>query len=87
MFDKILTAILLNNLLGQRRSEEKFFITGVTQGNLELPLSRNSLDLHLRQKQQNEILDSTCVLISLSNNQEQKYKELIYYVDKAKKSD
>ena len=37
MFDRILNATL---------SEEKFSTTGVTQGNLELPLLPNSLDLH-----------------------------------------
>ena len=37
MFDRILIAAL---------SEEKVSITGVTQGNLELPLPPNSLDLH-----------------------------------------
>ena len=37
MFDRILNAIL---------SEEKVSTTRVTEGNLELPLSPNSLDSH-----------------------------------------
>ena len=59
MFDWILNATL---------SEEKVSTNGVTQGNLELPLPLNSLGSHQTQKQQDEILDSTHVLISLKEN-------------------
>ena len=59
MFDWILNAAL---------SEEKVSTNGVTQGNLELPLPLNSLGSHQTQKQQDEILDSTHVLISLKEN-------------------
>ena len=40
-------------------------ITEVTLGNLGLPLSPNSPDLHQTQKQQDEILDLPHVFISL----------------------
>ena len=42
MFDGVLNATL---------SEEKVFTAAVTQGNLELPLSPNSFDLHQTKKQ------------------------------------
>ena len=57
-------------IIARRRSEE-LSTTGVTQGNLGLPLPPNSLHLHETQKQQDEILDSTRVLISLSNNRDE----------------
>ena len=38
-------------------SEEKVSTTAVTQGNLEILLAPNSIDLHQTKKQQDEILD------------------------------
>ena len=48
--------------------------TRVTQGKLGLPLPCNSLDLYQTQKQQDEILDSSRVLISLSNTRNENIK-------------
>ena len=48
MFDGVLNGAL---------SEEKVSTTAVTQGNLEIPLAPNPLNLHQTKKQQDEILD------------------------------
>ena len=48
--------------------------TGFTQGNLGLTLPPNSLDLHGTQKQQDEILDSPRVHISLSRARNENIK-------------
>ena len=67
MFDRILNATL-------PRSEEKLSAVGVPQGNLGLPFAPNSLDLHQTQKQQDEILDSSRVFVSLSNTSNENIK-------------
>ena len=67
MFDRVLTATL---------SWEKVFITGVTQGNLELILPPNSLDSQKTQKQQDESqCDPTPSFIE---------GDLIHWIEKAK---
>ena len=48
MFDRVQNVAL---------SEEKVSTTAVTQGNLEILLAPNSIDLHQTKKQQDEILD------------------------------
>ena len=76
-------------IIARRRSEE-LSTTGVTQGNLGLPLPPNSLHLHETQKQQDEILDSTRVLISLSNNRDEnklKLRRAIAYKSCAKSNE
>ena len=60
--------------MAQRRSKKKLSITGVTRGNLGLPLPLNFLDLHQTQKQQDEILDSPHILFSLSNAKSENIK-------------
>ena len=58
MFDGILNVTL----------SEKVSTTGVTQGNLELPLLSNSLNSHQTQNQSDEICDSPHTLISFKEN-------------------
>ena len=53
--------------IAQRRSDGKHSTTGVEQGNLRLPLPPNSFDLHQTQKQKDEILDCSCLLIYISS--------------------
>ena len=69
IFDRILNASLTNNLLQLEESLRRGFPSlGLNKGILDIPcLPPNSLDLHQTQKQQDEILDSPRVLISLSN--------------------
>ena len=45
---------MFNRILNTTLSEEKVSTTGVTQGNLELPLPPNSLDSH--QTQNNKMI-------------------------------
>ena len=75
MFDRILNATLSKTYYSSNKVwEETFHHWGYTKGSL-LPLSPNFLDLHQTQKQQDEILESPRVLISLSKkHQERKYK-------------
>ena len=55
-------------------SEEKLSNTDVTQGNFELPLPPNSLDLHQTWKQHDDIMDSPHILIFLSNTRNENIK-------------
>ena len=50
MFDRILIATLPNKSLELEEGLRKLSTTGVTQGNLGLPVAPNSLDLHQTQK-------------------------------------
>ena len=50
-------ASLFNGVLNVTLSEEKVSSTGITQGNLELLLSSNSLDSHQTHIQKDEFLD------------------------------
>ena len=47
-------SLMFNRILNTTLSEEKVSTTGVTQGNLELPLPPNSLDSH--QTQNNKMI-------------------------------
>ena len=67
MLGRTLNATLLNDLLKIEESLRRSFPSlGLHKAILASPLIPSSLDLHHTQKPQKQILDSSCVLISLS---------------------
>ena len=56
-FHRGAASLMFNGVLNVTLSEEKVSSTGITQGNLELLLSSNSLDSHQTHIQKDEFLD------------------------------
>ena len=66
-FSRGAPSLIFDEFLNVTRCEE-VSATGVTQGNFELPLPPDSLELHHTQRQQDEILYWLHVLISFKEN-------------------